>query len=372
MASNDSGRAPIYFPGLDGLRFMAFLLVFFTHFSVNSSMPFWYQANYVGWTGVNLFFVLSAFLLTRLAVEETRRDGRVSIKRFYIRRVLRIWPLYYGYIIAYFVYLCIRHNMFPMLWARFLGLVTFTDNIWSAVTNSWNYSYFAHLWSLSMEEQFYFFLPLLIPLLVKVNKKTQLILGGTVLIFLLSLRVIAVALHQETPFVRALPISGDAFIIGILLGLGTFDQPLKRVHPIVKMLIGFALLYSLTFMPFIDEVRYAQIVAFPISAVSGGLMIDAIANHSNRILDVLYGNRVVRYLGKISFGLYVYHFSVTRIIDTHFAQWTGMENPTAVFYIKMALGFLITVLVSTASYELYEKHFLKLKKRFTVIASRPL
>jgi len=371
-AEKTATRSGMYIPGLDGLRFLAFFLVLINHLSKKDVQAGWAGVQHIGWSGVELFFVLSAFLLTKLAVEETNRQGRVAIKKFFIRRILRIWPLYYLFVFAYFGYFMIHNHVFTLLLPRVLGLLTFTDNIWSAVTHQNNIASSAHLWSISMEEQFYLLLPLLIPLLVRKSRQTQLIMGGSVLAFLLVMRVIAVYQDMTFPFIYNSPLGGDAFIVGILLGLGAFDAVLRRIPPLLEFAAGVALLGSLVAMPWFQEMNYVQIVAFPIAAFGYMLMVDAIANHSSRLLEAIFANRVTRYLGKISFGLYVWHYVILNEAEQQFEKVPALWGYDLAWYIRMAAILAVTILVSVASYELYEKRFLRLKSRFTVVQSRPV
>jgi len=372
VSKEPATKSGMYMPGLDGLRFLAFFLVMVNHLSKVGIQAGWAGIQHVGWSGVELFFVLSAFLLTKLAVVETQREGRVAIKKFYIRRILRIWPLYYLYVFAYFAYFMINNHIFAALIPRVLGLLTFTDNLWSAATHINNIASSGHLWSISMEEQFYFLLPIVIPLLVRKSRNVQLILGGSILAFMLVQRIIAIYQDMTFPFIYNTPLGGDAFIAGILLGLGVFDPLLKRIPPLVEFVVGVALIGSMVPMPWFQELGYVQLVAFPIAAFGYMLMVDSLANHSSRILEAVFANKIIRYLGKISFGLYIWHYVILHEAERQFAKFPVLWGSDLAWYIRMLAILAITIAVSIVSYELYEKRFLRLKSRFTIVESRPV
>ena len=362
----------IYYPGLDGLRFFAFVLVLLSHQYQESAPPILRAAGFIGWTGVQLFFALSSFLLTRLAVEETTRLGRVSIKKFYIRRLLRIWPLYFLYAFGYYFFYAVPHHQAMDFLPRLLGLLTFTDNLWSGILHTFNSPLAGHLWSISMEEQFYFLLPLLIPMLIPRTRKTQLILGGSAVGFLLVLRAVASITQQPHPFVNATPLAADSFIFGMLLGLGAFDELLRRVHPLIEMIVALGLLSIVNLFPWVGLPGVGQVITYTIIAVSFTLMVDALANHSNRLLDVVFSNRLARYLGKVSFGLYIWHIIVLHVVAYLVQKMALPVEDQLRWWITTMSTLILTALVATASYELYEKRFLKLKARFTLVTSRPL
>ena len=163
----------IYYPALDGLRFFAFFIVFLHHFYFNQSSNnpvinyFLVVINKNGWIGVDLFFILSGFLITTLLLKERGKFGKYSLKNFWIRRSLRIWPLYYlallvGFFVLPFFYTKFFNADFTGPFQKFqletqlYWYLAFLGN-WSVVFNK--YSTFpntAHLWTISLEEQFYF------------------------------------------------------------------------------------------------------------------------------------------------------------------------------------------------------------------------
>ncbi len=154
MITEDTKR--FYFPELDGLRFLAFLLVFVHHHPYLNSIPVLSFFRAYGWLGVDLFFVLSAFLFSRLLVEEYKKTNKISFRKFYLRRIFRICPVYIIFVILTILFLYIINYPFSNLeLLRVVGLLTFTDNFMTAVHGYNSLSTLAHLWTISYEEQFY-------------------------------------------------------------------------------------------------------------------------------------------------------------------------------------------------------------------------
>ncbi|HOO67414.1 MAG TPA: acyltransferase [Bacteroidales bacterium] len=149
-----------YYPELDGLRFLAFFLVFVHHQNLFRNVPYLSTLKEFGWVGVDLFFALSAFLFTRLLVAEYNKTQSISFKKFYLRRIFRIWPIYFifiGFALACFVVLR-NGELTRDINIRLIGLLAFSDNIFTAVKGYIPLPWANHLWTIAYEEQFYLFL----------------------------------------------------------------------------------------------------------------------------------------------------------------------------------------------------------------------
>lgn len=375
-ASTSPPQSGIYYRNVDGLRFIAFLLVFIHHINLNGNQVFG-VLHTNGYIGVELFFVISSFLLTQLLVMEARRSdtGKVSVKRFFMRRVLRIWPLYFGFIAAMVLRVAIHGGEVDL--TRVISLSTFTENLWTAL-KGYNTTIpdVSQLWTISLEEQYYLILPFLVPLLMRLSKRV-LAIGGAVVIgvFMLN-RLVAVLFQMPHPFIWVLPIQGDAFVLGTMLGLGVFDGVLAKVPNWGRFGVAIvALGYSFT-LPFVGTGGYPDVIRYTFYAIGFLALLTAVLNNHSKITDAILGNRAIRYLGKISYGLYVFHVFAISVSGAHIepllARLIGTNTPpllsTAYFLVVLAL----TIAVATLSYELYEKRFLRLKQRFTTISSRPI
>lgn len=356
-----AGNRALYFPTLDGLRFFAFLLVFFHHLPVFES-DIVRRLQLIGWVGVHLFFVLSAFLLTAILMQERQVTSRISVFHFYVRRALRIWPLYFSYVIGLVGFLYLRGKTGPDSGPRFLGLLTFTDNILSSLQGFNRFPDAGHLWTLSVEEQFYLLLPIvLVPLLAR----RRLFVGtlGLLWMIFVVLRIISVANEIPHPFIWTAPFSADALVIGTLLG-GLRLSSLRVTHSIAVTIVGCMLFAAGLFTSDIKTVGAHQVYLYALVGV-GAAMLTLAALHAPwaRWLATPW----LRYLGKISFGLYVFHF-IGIEIGMSIGGAVGTSNSWAIAVVSL----VATVSAAAVSYETFEKRFLVLKRRFETIKTRPV
>ena len=362
-------------PGLDGLRAIAFLLVFAFH---TDYLQF-------GWMGVSLFFVLSGFLITGILLDMKQTLATKDyFFKFYGRRFLRIFPLYYFYL---FLMTTLAIWLFSISY-RPLYMQIFLDQVWYAIfyvydfffgTIAFNYSFFLdHFWSLSVEEQFYIFWPLLI-LLVPEESLKKLFLG--VIVFGLIFRIAFLFIYRAGVFrflgesaplaIFPLPFSHmDAFAFGAYISHFGIPKAKEQFLPLLVALpiIGFASQYIAT-----GEIGTISSLGYPILLPNGyqfiwgytllnyffAVTIYSVVKHGlfNRFLE----SPPLRYLGKISYGLYVYHFPVIwfsiRVRDF------GVVDPFAKPVIAL-ISFIGTLLVASLSYLYLEKPLLNLKDRF--------
>ena len=349
----------LYLPGLNGLRAIAALTVILCHTAMYLSslgIGSLFNWNYTSARcAVTLFFVLSGFLITFLLLKEKEQSG-ISIKNFYLRRVLRIFPIYYLYI---FVSLSVGPlvNMFHDLASlRVVFYLLFLGNI-SPFFGS-IVEILGHYWSIGLEEQFY----LLWPLLIKFNKKY---------VFKLVIAIIVV-------FV-GLKVSGY-FLLGKQSVLYIF-MDINRFHCILFGAFG-ALLYFDKDVNFLTVVlsRTVQllswiaylIISFDLVHIPS-LLIDEL--FSITVLSIIVGQITVRkrlfnldtsifnFFGKISYGLYVFHPLVIIFISLSVNR-LSVSSP-----IKCTIVYLLVISITTAisyfSYRYFEKPFLMLKEKFS-------
>jgi len=362
-------------PGLDGLRAIAFLLVFAFH---TDYLQF-------GWVGVSLFFVLSGFLITGILLDMKKTLATKDyFFKFYGRRFLRIFPLYYFYLI---LMTALAIWLFSISY-RPLYMQIFLDQVWYAIfyvydfffgTIAFNYSFFLdHFWSLSVEEQFYIFWPLLI-LLVPEKSLKKLFLGfiGLGLIF----RIVFLFVYSAGVFrflgataplaIFPLPFSHmDAFAFGAYISRFAIPKAKEQFLPLLVALpiIGFGSQYVATGeigtisslgYPLLLPKAYQFIWGYTLLNYFFAITIFSVVKHGlfNRFLEW----PLLRYLGKISYGLYVYHFPVMwfaiRVRDF------GVVDPFAKPVIAL-ISFIATLLVASLSYKYLEKPLLNLKDRF--------
>ncbi len=362
-------------PGLDGLRAIAFLILFGLH---TDYLQF-------GWMGVQLFFVLSGYLITGILLRmKEKLPARQYFLKFYGRRFFRIFPLYYFYL---FLMLGVTTWLISVSYKPNIMQV-FVDQIWYAMLYVYDFfsayhgfvssRFLNHLWSLSVEEQFYIFWPLLI-FLVPEKALQKFFLAGIIAGPLL--RIVIFLIHQSgfigsfrDPAALAiypLPFSHvDAFAFGAYITRFSIPNARKQfVYLGVAIpLIGMATQYAA-----IGTIGPVSALGYPVTLPNGYQFIWAytLLNYWFAVLIycVVHEKMFVQflewtplqYLGKISYGLYVYHFPIIwfagRIRDLGVS---GEIVPPLI----LLLSFVGTVAIASLSYFAMERPFLKLKDRF--------
>lgn len=363
---------PVYLSGLNGIRTIAALGVMFSHinlslseFNINSISLFGFkgikQASWVlGEHGVTMFFVLSGFLITFLLLKEYEKTGSIKIREFYLRRILRIWPLYYLYIILVILitFSTINFDINLVYYLTFFANIPFiTGEAYKAMD---------HLWSISVEEQFYLFWPILFLFLI--NKG---FFKGSLFI-IISLSLLRIILWYFIPFtIPALFFLVNRFdcmlfgALGAYLTLNNFKY-INFMNSKFVQFISWSILAALVlnvFKFFNSIVEIFVVEAAILSIIIGQIHV------SNRIVNL--ENRVVSYLGRLSFGIYVYHPLLILIISKIFKA-NNLVNTSNELFCSVIIFLLIptfTIIISHFSYYYFEIHFLKLKQKFTVIKS---
>jgi peptidoglycan/LPS O-acetylase OafA/YrhL len=355
----------IHLPGLNGIRAIAALAVIFSHIGLSlhmfglNSLPDIDLAGY----GVTIFFALSGFLITYLLLIEKERFERVNIRQFYMRRILRIWPLYYLYIALTLLVLFIYKEEFPDF--RFLLFtIFFSANIPMIIAVPMGL--LGHFWSLGVEEQFYLFWPWIVD---RTKKLFKWILWFVVIFFILKLlawawfkrsgELIPYSIFQVTRF-HCMAIGAAAAI----LYYNRQQQFLKISYTLVSQIICWAIIALLAF----SLLPLPSVIKHELVALASVVLIVNVAGNEKAIIKLR--GRLPDFLGKISFGLYVYHPLVIYLVAKWMGSGLAVFNVTMQHIIIYALVPLATILVAACSYELYEKKFLKLKTRFSPVLSQ--
>jgi peptidoglycan/LPS O-acetylase OafA/YrhL len=372
----------IYLPQLDGLRFIAFFLVLLHHnvtarqyFPADSKLgAFLGGASAFGWIGVDIFLTLSSFLIVTLLTLEQQATGTISIRNFYIRRALRIWPLYFGFVIFSMVLLplvmeppqpyadTLRWHLFPY--------ITFTGNFSYAYFPSLHYG--AHLWTISLEEQFYLAVPLLIIFAPRLGKA----LGWWALGLLAvstAFRLYIQFNEVKYPMLWVLPPCRlDPFIAGAFcswLYVTHRDWLEYRWIGWTLAILGVAGFVLVAQFSYIGSTSIDNVWQFTVIALSAGcLLLAAVA--PTGIGNLLSWKPVV-FLGKISFGLYVYHLLPLTIELRYVRTGEHLGKAPLTWLLILSGIFAVTVLLSALSYYGYERPFVRLKARFESVKSRP-
>jgi len=367
----------IHFPGLNGVRFIAALLVIIDHTELFKSylgMPtLWansYSA-YLGAFGVSIFFVLSGFLITYLLLEE-QKEAPIQIKHFYIRRVLRIWPLYYLIVVlGFFIVPHIGFLQVPTYSAgmgdslgRFLLFAGLSANV--AFVYLPTVAFANILWSVAVEEQFY----LIWPHVVKF-KRTLLWIMLLLIVGYLALKFFAGEVDSkfEELVIRT---RFSSMIIGGIGAYLLFHQSSILNFVYNRFLqLGLIGLFVLLLSNTLEFKSFAWIQDELISLVLCGLIINIA---SNRQSLVHLENPVFSYFGKLSYGLYVYHLFAVVLTLKLLPEFLPLKVlPIWVAY-TLTLGsiLLLTTGISHLSYVYFESYFLRKKARFSTVMSGDL
>lgn len=370
----DSRSDRFYYPQLDGLRFFAFLLVFIHNAPHDRENAVWKVLDEFGWIGVDLFFTLSAFLLARLLAIEYKNNQNINFSKFYIRRGLRILPLYFFYIIIVVGYSILSQESNDVLLLHTASLITFTYNLGFIFFIETTIIPFIHLWTISFEEQFYILLPFIIQKLSILSKKSRIII--LVLFFFLgsSIRAILIIFQIKHPVIYMLPLTHfEGILGGLIIGLGIVKNPIKNMPKSISFFLGILFNYLATLLPDVNIIGWNLMLSYPLVGMGVSLILYSVIDMKGFLLNFVFNNKLFIYLGKVSYGLYIYHIVCIRfsiyIVDNLGLDRLGSPlHPIIIFM----FGLCLTILVSTVSYVVIEKPFLKLKTKYSLIASRPI
>ncbi|MDA9863787.1 acyltransferase [Flavobacteriales bacterium] len=326
--------------GLDGIRAFAVSMVVISHFFEGSTNI---RNLHLGHWGVMIFFVLSGFLVSRILFKKETTSKKTALKNFFVRRALRIFPLYF---LSILVFSQIGIAFGPEL----LYHLTYTTNFYIL-----NHRGFLapHFWSLAVEEQFYLILPFILLFLTQKAIPTAILFLFSTGVFFRSHYFLAdMGTHD-----RLLWSNLDALGLGIILathennGISTL-----QLFAITLMPIGISTLLGSSFL----MVHYVILAStlFTILAICNYQ-----TSSSVRILEY----KPLKYIGVISYGIYVWHYLLWQNKDLFFPLTQALNQIHPIMEFGHGNAIVIgttTLFFSAASYELYEKRILKLKRHF--------
>lgn len=354
----------IHYPALDGLRGIAILLVVFYH---NFG---YFEYFFFGWLGVDLFFVLSGFLITQILLNTVNHPG--YLRNFYMKRVLRIFPLYYLSLIIFFIILP-RIKNFP------LDLSYYVENqgwFWAYLQNWFlifrdpgnTTTVLQHFWSLAVEEQFYLLWPWVILLVRK--PKFLLALAGFLLLAVIAVRFTVWTMHLKDlnyfglyTFTRI-----DGICIGSMLAILIYMRSafLEKYFTLVVLALA-AFNFIFYFFNRANEYSfpYLAIVGYTTFAIMFALLIYEAIKQRTRIVNLILELPLLRFFGKISYGFYIFHWPIFLIFYDKVSSWFENQWPGKMTVLLTATLLTIAgILVSVISYYAFEIHFLKLKRKY--------
>lgn len=411
-----------YFPGLNALRFFAAFAVLVTHVEFTKKIMrhgdyFWLPIDkwifgnalqsilrdgppnpihwispfvtHGGYMGVIFFFVLSGFLITYLLLEEKRVSNTVSVRKFYLRRILRIWPLYYLVVILgffvlhhipFFEVLTQEDEFFKHYWLNLVSYFIMLPNLAFAVVME-AVPNLGHLWSIGVEEQFY----LMWPLLLKFSKKPM----RTILYFLFGVMALKIAVYViihvffPQPYVDPdlmifSPVESLKRFLGSLKfesmalgGIGAcliFYKKEKLLNLIYSRIVQIAAYVSIPLIVLLTP-KSLYTALYLLFSVPFLIIIMNVACNEHSIFKLR--SRIFDFLGRISFGIYMYHLICIafafHLLDYIFDFPVMLEGwQTLLLYL---VSIPLTIGVSALSYFYFEKKFISKKRKYTTVIS---
>ncbi len=377
----------IYFQNLDAIRFIAALMVCASHGFVwlfaysnckSQILGKLWSVLADGYLGVVIFFVLSGFLITYILLEEKELTGHINVKNFYIRRVLRIWPLYFLILPIGFVLIPLLYHvpdMFNAIHYRLPYYLTFLSNFEvihlfknDLVQNEHIKVIQAVTWSVSIEEQFYLVWPLLF-ILVKPRYYIFIflitIIGST--LFRVYYRNDNLTLQWHTLSVMV-DLAFGGLSAYLVIKYRSFKEFFSRIPPGFSLLIymsGFAVLF------FRKEIMYYVPYAEACNSFVLWCLFFSFAildqNFSRPGFFKLVNIKLITFLGKYSYGIYLLHHVAIALVAFAVKGLNIIDTTFLNYLIIGMLTLILTLVMSYLSYEFYEKRFLNLKKKFSVI-----
>jgi peptidoglycan/LPS O-acetylase OafA/YrhL len=346
-----------YIRPLDGIRAIAAMMVMFFHFFQNDhfnsplllgiqKLSFW------GQTGVSLFFVLSGFLITRILLHS--KQDQHFFKNFFIRRSLRIFPLYFFYLVLFYylspILINTRWSSFSEQWYYWFYLQDFS------LTFHWDAFGPMHFWSLAIEEHFYLFWPILVYVIPNRHLSKVII---ALLILAPICRYLLASQHYETFYFTLARM--DELALGAWLGLlehqGKLSAELKKYFLISLFVVGGFTVYLWTQF-FGEKSLWIQVIKYDLIAVIYFLVIGLIIIiPRSSWISLLLSHPILVFIGSISYGLYVYHAITFPIVKRSFLS----EAPLILQFIA---AYLFSILIAWLSYIIMEKPIMSLKKKF--------
>jgi peptidoglycan/LPS O-acetylase OafA/YrhL len=363
----------IYFPNLDGLRCIAVFLVVVWHIEIHK-VRFGFKQLYfndTGFMGVSIFFILSGFLIAYILLVEKEINQKVNFKAFYIRRILRIWPLYFFTLLfGFFIY------PREMSLSTLLMCLLLLPNIPFMLGHI--HPYVQPIWTIGVEEQFYLFQPQFFRLK---NKKKTFIGIAILIVFLVALKQLGfkfssnVLLSNLANYLYYFRI--EELLMGSLAAIIVYSYKQgELINNIFVQLLFNKYIQILSWVYFIGHIFMTHLLGnifknnslFVISVI---MVIINLCISETSIIQ-LKTNFLI-YLGKVSYGIYLLHNIVLISILYLLKQFASSLNPILINIILYGLTLPFSVLIAGISYKYFESYFLKLKLKFsTVVKSSDL
>jgi len=353
---------PKYFKGLNGIRAIASLIVVIWHTDQFSRL---FHLQSIGFYkkgmaehAVDLFFVLSGFLITYLLLVEKEKTKTINFKKFYLRRINRIWPIYYisiflSFILIYFNIVPEINSLSTSFFLYFFLLANF------AYVFNFAISSITPLWSVGVEEQFY----LIWPYIVKKTSNYLKVFTSLVFLYLIVKVILYYVIGPSSNWFQLICFTRiDIMFLGAIGAYLVYSihKWLKLIFRVeVEIVAWLVLLISVLYQP----IHLISFLDKEINSIFYFIIILNISSNPNSIINL--ENKFMNFIGKISYGIYVYHMIVIYILSFYISKFDMQTN-----YLLMTSSVMAsTILVAWLSFNLIEKPFLKIKSKYSVVKS---
>jgi len=344
-----------YLPSLNGLRGISIILVVMSHLPKYDNDI--YLKIFNGHLGVNIFFCLSGFLITTLCIKEKELSGTISLKLFYIRRALRIFPVAYLYLAVLFLINSIFHLDIAKF--QFVAAMFYLTNL--SYFRSHNFTWFTgHYWSLAVEEQFY----LIFPFILKKSSNTF----YYVLIFIVFILPVFCALQEFFPRINNSVlyafthyfIKFQSISVGCLFSIITFKEGFNNTffnfiqsYKVPLNILAFFLIFYLGYDDFYS--LKAICVNLVISFLTSYIIISNVPIN-NDIVYKLLNNKQISFIGILSYSIYIWQ-----------QIFTSGSDKLPAFLVTLPFNIAFIIITPLLSYFFYEKYFLSLKNKYSIL-----
>lgn len=368
----------VHFKGFNGIRFFAAFAVIITHIEGFKSKANFANVSSIthqlGKHGVTIFFVLSGFLITYLILEEKKKYQTIDIKKFYIRRILRIWPLYFlilllGIAVLPFVF---YPNYFESPINKDLPFIIvlsvfFLPNL--VLIKYGSFFSIGVLWSIGVEEQFYLLWPWFINKLDSIKSIITLVFFYCIIKYLFTF----LYLFQITKYFSVFQtisqlMSHDSIIIGALFGKIYYTYREKFIAIITTKTVFFSSISIWLLLLYLDIKFNINKNGF-FSVAYALLYVVLIVNASFNTYSAIFEIKIFNYLGKISYGIYMYHSIVIALLLSLISKYLNANNILLFNLLFYTSSIIFTFIISMISYHYFEEPFINAKKKFMKINS---
>lgn len=354
--------------GLDHLRALAIILVFLFHYGRLFPHPEWTNTiSEFGWSGVDLFFVLSGYLIASQLFKKIAEQKNISVKEFFIKRFFRIIPIYLVVVALYFLFPFMheKESLSP-LWKY----LTFTQNIGLNISEKGTFS---HAWSLCIEEQFYLLLPLILVALVylkKIKKGFWLLIALFVFGFIIRFYcyqhfVLPAGEDSWLPWYKYIYYPTWSRLDGLLVGVSlaallqfkpSFSESILKHGN--KILIVAVLIFTGTYFLFSDQESLStSVFGFTLVDIGYGFLV--LAALSPKCFLYKYESRITTKIAALSYGIYLIHKIVIHVSQNQFAKIKITDSSNVMFLICIVTVLIVSIILN----ETIEKPFLKLRRK---------